>query len=419
MSVPALQLPTIQNWSCHNCGGCCRQHVVEVTQEEHRRIQEQNWGSDSDFPAGAQTVVPMGGGQMRLAQQPDGACVFLDSKGLCRIHAKFGEAAKPLACRIYPWAFHPAGRLVAVSLRFSCPSVVASRGRPAAESRNELRDIVAEVVPDNIRDIPPPRLHSRESVDWSDFLRIRDTLDSLIAVPGEPVIVKLLRALFVAELVGQSKFKSVRGARLSEFLDVIRTAACSEIDSLPIRPAKPAAVARVQFRLLVAQYARRDTAADLTFSLRHRWNLLRRATRFARGRGLLPESPEATHAVSFHQLEYPFGGLPDDAEEILTRYLRVKIQGIHFCGRAYYDAPFVEGFCSLAMVVAGVLYLARWRAAAAGRDSLVADDVCHALATADHNHGFSRALGLRAARRRIRQLARLKEISRLCVWYSR
>ena len=48
----------------------------------------------------------------RLGHQADGACVFLDERGLCRIHAKFGEQAKPLACRIYPYAFHPAGKKI-------------------------------------------------------------------------------------------------------------------------------------------------------------------------------------------------------------------------------------------------------------------------------------------------------------------
>ena len=48
--------------------------------------------------------------QHRLGHLADGACVFLDPAGRCRIHAKFGEAAKPLACRLYPLVIHPAGK---------------------------------------------------------------------------------------------------------------------------------------------------------------------------------------------------------------------------------------------------------------------------------------------------------------------
>ena len=38
-----LELPVIQNWSCHNCGGCCREHLIEITEDEKRRIEKQKW----------------------------------------------------------------------------------------------------------------------------------------------------------------------------------------------------------------------------------------------------------------------------------------------------------------------------------------------------------------------------------------
>src|SRR5262245_45350268 len=121
MPRPPLELPTIQNWSCHNCGGCCRQHGIFITEAARVRIEKQGWGPDSGIPANQPLFVKEQSWfkkpWRRLAHQPDGACVFLNEQGLCRIHAKFGEEAKPLACRIYPYAFHPAGNKLAVSLR--------------------------------------------------------------------------------------------------------------------------------------------------------------------------------------------------------------------------------------------------------------------------------------------------------------
>ena len=35
--------------------------------------------------------------------------------------------------------------------------------------------------------------------------------------------------------------------------------------------------------------------------------------------------------------------LPPDAEETLTRFFRMKIQSVHFCGRAFHDAALLEG----------------------------------------------------------------------------
>jgi len=64
------------------------------------------------------------------------------------------------------------------------------------------------------------------------------------------------------------------------------------------------------------------------------------------------------------------------------------------------------------------LWVARLRAAGDGRDTLTLQDVQAALATLDHNFGYSPALGLKSSGRRIRQLSRLRQITALCGWYS-
>ena len=119
MKAESLTLPVIQNWSCHNCGGCCREHVIEITEEEKRRIQKQNWKATDGIDMSRPVIQPLGSNRHRLAHRSDGACVFLNDDGLCRIHDRFGEAAKPLACRVYPYAFHPKAGKLTVSLRFS------------------------------------------------------------------------------------------------------------------------------------------------------------------------------------------------------------------------------------------------------------------------------------------------------------
>ncbi|HTI51144.1 MAG TPA: hypothetical protein VL475_09335, partial [Planctomycetaceae bacterium] len=179
----------------------------------------------------------------------------------------------------------------------------------------------------------------------------------------------------------------------------------------------PSGTGRMQFRLLAAQYARKDTFADTGW--RNRWRLFRAAVRFARGKGVLPRLQEEFVAVPFADLERPFGPLSSEIDEMLTRYLRVKVHGWHFCGAAYYGVPLVEGFQSLALVVPVVLWLARWLAAGAGRSELATEDVARALAIADHHHGYSPAFGQGSFRGRVRLLARLNDIVRLAAWYGR
>ncbi|MBW3541185.1 MAG: YkgJ family cysteine cluster protein [Planctomycetes bacterium] len=417
-------MPAIQHWSCHSCSGCCRQHLIEVTDAERERIAGLAWSAEDGLPAEGPLVVPFAGPpwkrRYRLAHQSDGACVFLDEKGLCRIHAKFGEAAKPLACRVYPYAFHPAGKEITVSLRFSCPSVVADRGLLLTDARSDVRRVAEEVVPQKTVTMPPPAVHRRQRVEWPDFLRFVDALDATLAADdGSAIAVRLLRALFWIDLVDQSRFEQIAGSRLRDFLSLIVQAARDEAPADLSTLDEPTRTGRLYFRMHAAQYARRDTAADLDAGLLKRWRLLRAAIRFARGRGEAPPLHPAFQPVPFDRLEQPFGGVPDEADEILTRYFRVKVQGLHFCGPAYYEVPLVEGFRSLALVYPVVIFLARWLAAGAGRATLTTADVSQALAVADHHHGYSAALGHRTARRRVRGMAAQGDIPRLCGWYSR
>ena len=56
----------------------------------------------------------------RLNHRKDGACVFLGENNRCRIHARYGAEAKPLACRLYPFVLVPTGERWRVGLRFAC-----------------------------------------------------------------------------------------------------------------------------------------------------------------------------------------------------------------------------------------------------------------------------------------------------------
>jgi lysine-N-methylase len=420
--APPLQLSIIQNWSCHSCGGCCRQHLIEITEAERQRIIEQAWTAADGIPADRPPVVWFAGPpwrkRYRLAHRPDGACVFLNEQGLCRIHAKFGEQAKPLPCQLYPYVFHPGGRKVAVSLRFSCPSVVANRGMPVGKQSDALKALAAQVVPTHADKIGPPAISPRTRIDWSDFHRCVQAVDEVMAQSGTPLIGRLLQALSLVRTIGEAKFDAIQGNRLSEFLQIVSGAARGE-GAAAEKLGPPSRAGRLQFRMLAAHYARRDTFEEAARGWRGRVRLLKAALIFARGRGNAMPLQPGFRDVSFATLDEAFGGPSAEAESILTRYFRVKIQGLHFCGLAYYDVPFVEGFYSLALVFPVALWLARWLAASDSRKSLTTDDVAQALAIADHHHGYSPVLGSRSSRRRVRLLSHDGDLERLIVWFAR
>lgn len=420
MSLP-LQLPALQNWSCHNCGGCCRQHQIEITPDERDRILAQDWTANEGVPEGDKAIERMGpfpwSRRWRLGHRPDGACVFLDDRGLCRIHARFGETAKPLACRVYPYAFHPAGRKIAVSLRYSCPSVVANKGRTLAAQQADLVELQRLVVPAGAEKITPPRVTGRQVLDWDDTLKIVNALDRVLAPPHLPVVLKLLRGLALMDLVKQSSFEQVRGGRLREFLEIISQAVEGEWTRIPETPQPLSPMALRLFRMLVAQYARRDSFRADQRGLVYRWQLLKSIVRFTRGVGDLPPLQEGFRPVPFADIEEP-AGLPSGADALLTRFLRVKIQGLHFCGRAYYGLSIVDGFVALVLAVVSQFYLARWLARGEGRSQIGIDDLSRAMTVVDHHHGYSPALGLGTFRARQNLLMRQGDVSRLLLWYA-
>lgn len=418
--MPPLDLPVIQNWSCHNCSGCCRQHLIELSEEERERIRQQGWTEADGIPAGQPVLERMSRNPLdrryRLAHQADGACVFLRADGLCRIHAKFGEAAKPLACRVYPYAFHPAGPQVAVSLRFSCPSVVANRGVTLIDQRQEIGRIARLVVPDGIeRDTPPP-LSARQQLDWHDTLCTVARIDECLDQP-RPVQQNLLHVLRWLTLLEQAQLQTIRGDQLDELLHLIAEATRDDPE-LSTEPKAPRSMAAIQFRLLAAVYARRDTVADLRQSWKGRARLLGAAIRFARGQGNLPIFQTGQKAIAFRDLEQPMS-LPIQSDERLRRLLRVKVQGLHFCGRGYYGIPLIEGFRSLALEYAVILWMSRWLALSGEQTSVRLEDLERAIAIVDHHHGFSPVLGHRGARTRVRLLQQLGAIEQLIRWYGR
>jgi lysine-N-methylase len=241
----------------------------------------------------------------------------------------------------------------------------------------------------------------------------------VLADEQAPFLVRLLRALRLIDLLGQSTFEKIRGPRLSELLQILTEAVAGEVPTDLSGFPEPSRTGRMQFRLLAAQYARKDTLAERQTGWRNRWRLFRAALRFTRGTGMVPRLQEQFVEVPFADLELSFGPIPAEAEEILTRYLRVKVQGLHFCGAAHSGEPLVEGFQSLALMIPVVLWIARWLAAGERRARFETEDIARALAIADHHHGYSPVFGQPGFRGRVRLLARLDDISRLAAWYGR
>jgi lysine-N-methylase len=284
MARPGVILPILQNWSCHNCGGCCREHQIVITAEEKRRIDKQKWKT-TDGVVDDRPLIVAHGDRFRLNHQADGACVFLDEKGLCRIHAKFGEAAKPLACRAYPYAVHPSGNSVTVSLRFSCPSVVQNLGEPVAQQRKTLEALAQEIVPSSYTAPKAPRFgNDQQLLTWPDVTLLLAFIERGLSVGKASFATRLLRVAGWLDLLEQTPGEAMFGDQLGRLLPALHETSVRAYpdDAAPLL--KPSSIARTMFRQFVAQLLRHDTELTARGGLMSRLRLLSDGVRFYAGR---------------------------------------------------------------------------------------------------------------------------------------
>ena len=134
-------LPIVEHWDCHNCGDCCRNNIIRLDADDLARLKEQRWDEHPDF-CGVRVIVSHGlvDETYALAQQADGACVFLTAEGRCRIHELHGYDAKPRICKTFPLQIVPMENGAILTTRRSCPSAATrtrAAGRGASGDRRE------------------------------------------------------------------------------------------------------------------------------------------------------------------------------------------------------------------------------------------------------------------------------------------
>lgn len=430
MPLPVRSLPVLQNWDCQGCSACCRHYHVSVSSEERKRIESQGWEKEAEFQ-GVPMFVRVGGrlsrASYRLNHRLDGACVFLGPDNRCRIHNRHGSAAKPLACRIYPYTLVPTGDHWKLGLRFACPSAAENLGRPLTEHLSDAGEyatmLEAEWGTAAITRLPPP-LQGSQSVSWSDLFRVVAAISKVMANEDEAIERRWRKIMFIVATLRKARFdgkgeagKAVTGGRLSELIHILAKAANDEIPENAYEVPKPGWVGRTVFRPLVALYARKDTGPDRGSAQASFMGRLFSAIQFARGKGTVPRVHAAMSATAtFADTEKPFGKLSEKASSLLTRWARVKIESVQFCGPTNFGLGVWDGLESLAMTFPASMWLAR--VLLAGGMPLE-EAMTLAVRIVDDNFGFNKLLGSARQMVALRLLAVRGELPKLIAWYGR
>jgi len=413
MKASHFKMPAGQNWSCQGCADCCRGDlIIPLTPEDRARLAKQNWtAADGVDPS---RLVISGINQDRLGHQADGTCVFLDKANRCRIHSKFGESEKPLTCRLYPLVIHPAGKNLVVGLRYSCPAALANQGRPLTEQAAEVARISKLFLPEDYAEIPAPAVAAAAGLAWEDFLRFIRWLDRTLAEANAPVALKLLRALHWLEGIERGSLDQIQGESADEILEALVENARGKISSLEGDSEKPSRFGRLFLRLSVLEYARPMPTGHQEHRFAGRWQLLKSTLGLMRSSGRTQALRKELKAVKIRDIEQLRSVLSPAAEALLTRYFRVKVQSLHFCGNAFFHRPLIEGFRNLAMVYPAVIWLSRWLALSKGSSEVSDTDVFRAVSLVDYQYSYTPYLPWRT-----RLLQQRQDIGRLCRWYGR
>jgi lysine-N-methylase len=418
MPMLVKSLPVIQRWDCRGCGDCCKTYHVRVSDAERARIEEQDWRADSEMKDVEPVVWDRQLGEYRLNHTAEGACVFYGPDGRCRIHAKFGAAAKPMACRIYPFALVPAGDHWRVGVRFACPSAAANDGRPLPDHAADLREYAGllEAETPIPKDAPPPELKPGQAVGWPDLLRFAKVIGDVLAEPGTPIDYRLRKVIALASLCRKSKFEKVTGPRLKEFLEVVTAALDDDVIARAEDAPPPGWVGRVIFRQVVAVYSRKDHGPTPGIARTSRLTRVKAAWRFARGTGPIPRLHGLMPAATFAAAEMPDGPLSKESDALLTRYYRVKVESLQFCGPVNFHRTFWDGLDSLLLTFPAILWLSRVLTTS---DRPRDEAVGLAVRIVDDNFGFNKLLGSGRQLWATQTLAERGELAKLIAWYAR
>lgn len=390
-----VTVPDGQNLGCIRCGKCCRHWHVYVSEAEAARILALDWGDgDQGCPADAFEIVS---GRTRIAHCNDGRCVFLDpAENACRIHARFGEKAKPVGCRLYPLSLNRTfvGECSA-TVRMDCPAAVKNVGRPLSQLQRELRHLATEVAHNPEFDADDCTGFERAGIDLVLSHAAALCRDPSVPPPRKCLALGLmsdrLRTLGAPFVNDTDTFRQVVPSLLSRVLDDASRHRVRGLGSVP----------RVLFRQWLVAYLRRDEHFSGSFWAR----AVRRSgavLAFVFGGGnphrLGDEHPDvAMREARLWDARTPDRTLPATVEpgtaaawEPYWRCVANRLDSYQFFGPFHYGAPFPNGLRALAATYPLVLAAARIHAAArAGERDLTREDVEYAVSAVDHGFGRS------------------------------
>lgn len=388
-SVDYVFPPEIR-FTCSRCGDCCRSFHIMLGPGEPERLEALDWSGIAPELVGAETVVPAPGGRstrLALARRSDGACIYLGAQNQCRIHESFGEAAKPLLCRLYPFGFLAVGERVGVDVSFACRAVSRNEGEPLARRVPEWSCLLQEAP----RGQKLFKFSKKYQVSGDLLWELEHQLVSILSDRSLSLLDRV-RAVFEFNRLATTSDPRTEAARTLR--QVLAKGIPKQIRERPLEPGSERmdkTGRAVFFHLLfLTLNPTPDELLALPSKARNREAGLR--VQAADGYKL----PAAHPLVDNRESRSTFGEvgktsadciLSGPSAEVLDLYLRAKIVGQRFMREEEDEIPFVEAVPRLLLLFPLAVWTAKAVACERGATSVAEDDVRRALRLVDRSYG--------------------------------
>ena len=414
MELPIRAAPVAEHWDCHHCGDCCKGTIVMLSDADLEEIRRQKWHERAEYRR-TKVVVRQGlfGGRYRLAQRPDGYCVFRTADERCRIHQEFGYAAKPLVCRVAPLEFVPLSQFAYLTAHRYCPSAAAGRGRPLEEHVAPLRKLVSgtALAP---KVAQPPAVAPGQFLPWRDTLVVAEALERLVRDPRFPLVSRIVHGLTFCNLVSQCRLGRFPTDRLLELIGILENSVAEESAALLENPVSPRRQGGLLFRQTALEHLRLDPRFVPENSWAERGRMVAASIAFARGKGRVPRFRLPFPPATFASLERPLDASTEAALEPLAEFVDAVVASLRYATLGRRGWSLVESFQSLALSCAVAFWLLRFACPDRPFD---VEDSLRAVMTIDRGMQYQPLLG-RRHRLRVRGLAWSDALARLVIWYG-
>ena len=324
--------------------------------EAYRKAGAERWFSGGGDPF---EPAPKHASLMTIRQREDGACGFLSPAGLCRIHEELGYDRKPIACRVFPFRFHPIEQDVVVTSSFACPTIVANEGASITSQQRDIHTLYIAWNHEQPESANAVEFIKGRTLPAAMLPKLRAVLVRILDTPGPDgafdLRVSLRRIASFLDDLSRRRVLQLKEADLLQYFDVMSRHALAPERTPPERPARPLTRLLARGVLLLAMSVqlhldprfRRRTAALRTALVRTALHL----------HGLGPGTPHIdlgiVRSVSLDPAD-------DDIRETATHFLRSTFGALGTGRRPIVDeiavaVSFLNAACVLARMHAGRL----------------------------------------------------------------